>query len=42
MIEEFEDTKHNYNNDNETETSLYTLDKETEKLPDIKSPDIME
>ena len=42
VIVEFEDTKHKYHNDNETETNLVTLDKETEKFPYITYPAIME
>ena len=36
-----EHKKHKDKNDNETETSLVTLDKVTEKWPDIRSPDMI-
>ena len=42
IMVKFNDMKHNDKNDNETETSLDTLDKKTEKFPDITSPDMMQ
>ena len=41
MMVECEDTKYKDNNDNETENPV-TWEKETEKCPDIKSPEMME